>query len=58
MSLSGTMNSQGFSTTMGQKTITKADPNLFHKIDILAAELSEVASKLEVLGEECTVIDY
>jgi hypothetical protein len=47
MSVSGTLSNQSFSSSMAQNSINKTESNLFHKIDLVAADLAEVTTKLE-----------
>lgn len=42
----GTYASQSFASSLGQKTAGKQEANLFQKIDVVTAEVAEVAFKL------------
>lgn len=46
----GTYAAQSFSSSLTQKTASKQEANLFHKIDTVSAEVAEVAVKLAELG--------
>ncbi len=56
MSVSGTISDQqSLAASTEQRGGLKSEPNLFQKIDILAAELEEVSLKMTELGDECHV---
>jgi len=46
MSMLGTYASQSFTNTLGSKTNSKQEISLFNKIDVVTAEVAEVAIKL------------